>query len=161
MKKILLVFAMIILIVLLFLPFALRILLPDLEEQQQEVASLKYLVCNNQNYTIRTNYDNNKVKMIVIRKNYLNTNDDNSQPIDEDLTNTQPENLTNPTLDKIFETLKNDSAVVYNQIEEGETILLDLSVSTYPNLNLSNITQSPTNQKSFYEQSGLNCIIRE
>ena len=152
MKKLLCVFGIIGLLFLILFPPMLKILLPDVNENDKEVVEVKKvsLMCTSDNFATSTTYSNDKINMIIIKK-IVKSNDENldeaSSEIEEGL------------LPKIFNGLKDSDEINLKELEDGEAISIDFNENDHSNLDINDLTQKIENQKSFYEQEGLNCSV--
>ena len=159
MKKLLCYLGIILLFGLVLFPPILRIVLPEKnEENKSEVVERKILSCSNKEYITSTSYDNQNINMIIIKK--LNQNDEvetenNTEEIDES------NNTTGKEFIDIFESLKYKSTVVYNVLEDGEVLSIDFTLSDNKELNLTSLTKEIEEQKEFYENQNLSCIIKK
>ena len=126
MKKVLCYFGILILLGLVLMPPMLRITLPkENKEDKNEVVSSRLLSCQNEELIIKQSYENNKVKMIVIKK-LLVEND---------------EYIKSKELIRIFDSIKENSNITYNKLEDGEVISIDFSISEHNDLNINSMTQ--------------------
>ena len=162
MKKIFCYIGIIFLLFLTFLPPLLRIFLPNqIEEQEEEKKEQVILSCSSEKYIINTSYENNKIRMIIMKQ----LKESNLSREGEDLNHLDEENTAEETpsleLDQAFSDLKNKSNVTYNVLEDGEVLALDFSISDYAKLNLTNFTKKIEEQKEYYENQNLSCIIRK
>ena len=181
MKKVLCWLGIVLLIFLIAIPPVLRIVLPAKEEEQEEVKLIrKTLSCNSKVFLSATSYENDVVKMIVIKKTFTNTNletdttgdtetDTEDNPDTETSDETKPEttpdtettDFENTDLAKIFEEVKKDSRVVINEVDDGEVITIDYTVSDYSGLEIEDLNQPINDQFTYYEDNGLVCSILE
>lgn len=150
MKKILCFLGIIGLLVLTFLPPVLRVVMKDKKTEEVVKKESGILFCSNLEYVINTSYQNDKIQMIVIKKiNTIPETDSNN-------------NLKSESeLDQIFDNLKKQTDLIYNEEENGETIAIDFSVSNHDALDLSKITNNIEKQKNYYESQNLTCSIRK
>ena len=192
MKKFLCFLGILGLIVLIAIPPTLRILVPkdNKEEEKKEELIIKALSCDSNTYVARTRYENDVIKMILIKKNAISNeenNEDNStetpslenqeenletQDESEDQDNeSQEEGETNPPnpevssdiekFEQLFTRLSEDSRVVKNEMEDGVSLTIDFSIYDNLDLNIENITKPINDQKIYYEDLGLVCSIIE
>ena len=180
MKKVLCCLGIILLIFLIALPPVLRIVLPAKEEVKEEVKLIsKTLSCDSKVFLSRTSYENDVVKTIVIKKTFTNTNldddtntdteADNENETDTDIEETPPAivpdadiiDFENTDLAKIFEEVKKDSRVVIEEVEDGEIIKIDFTVSDYSGLEVEDLNKTINDQFKYYEDNGLVCSILE
>lgn len=156
MKKILCYLGILVLLGLTILPPMLRVFMPDQGEEEEEVVKIESvaLACTSDKYMVNTNYKNNKVQMIVIKK-IINIDESNTEETEE-----SSENVIETEMDMTFQALKEYGDIVYNVLNDGEAIKLDFSISNHEKLNLSTLTKLPEDQKTYYESQGLTCIIR-
>ena len=175
MKKVLCFLGIILLIFLIALPPVLRIVLPAKVEEEEEVKLIrKTLSCNSKVFLSATSYENDVVKMIVIKKTVPNTNletdstgdtetdpNANAEPSEETQpeTDTEATDFENTDLAKIFEEVKKDSRVVINEVDDGEVITIDYTVSDYSGLEIEDLNQPINDQFKYYEDNGLVCSI--
>ena len=163
MKKILCFLGIIFLLFLAFLPPVLRIVLPDIEEKKEIVHENVILNCSNESYIANTSYQDEKVMMIIFKQLYStdsNTNDDQEDPTienEEDTSNLEQSNIEE--LDEAFEDLKTESNITYNVLEDGEVIEIDFTVSNHETLNLTKFTNNLADQRAYYENLGLTCLV--
>lgn len=150
MKKILCFLGIIGLLVLTFLPPVLRVVMKDKKTEEVVKKESGILFCSNLEYVINTSYQNDKIQMIVIKKiNTIPETDSNN-------------NLKSESeLDQIFDNLKKQTDLIYNEEENGETIAIDFSVSDHDTLDLSKITNNIEKQKNYYESQNLTCSVRK
>jgi len=167
MKKLLCYLGILLLLGLAVLPPALRIFLPDQDRQVVEKNESKsaLLSCKNDNYEIITNYENEKVQMLVIKKMKNNNESDLEDDINNQENKEEQDNLIENNketeLDIIFNSLKEASNIIYNELEDGEVIGIDFSIYDHKDLDLGKLTKSPDMQKTYYENQGLTCTIRK
>ncbi len=164
MKKILCFLGIIFLLFLAFLPPVLRIVLPDIEEEKKEIVHENVILnCSNESYIANTSYQDEKVMMIIFKQLYptdSNTNDDQEDPTienEEDTSNLEQSNIEE--LDEAFEDLKTESNITYNVLEDGEVIEIDFTVSNHETLNLTKFTNNLADQRAYYENLGLTCLV--
>lgn len=164
MKKILCFLGIILLLFLAALPPILRIILPDMGEEENEVVHENVVLnCSNESYIANTSYQNEKVMMIIFKQLYptdSNTNDDQEDPTienEEDTSNLEQSNIEE--LDEAFEDLKTESNITYNVLEDGEVIEIDFTVSNHETLNLTKFTNNLADQRAYYENLGLTCLV--
>lgn len=164
MKKILCFLGIILLLFLAALPPILRIILPDKMEEEKEIVHENVVLnCSNESYIANTSYQNEKVMMIIFKQLYptdSNTNDDQEDPTienEEDTSNLEQSNIEE--LDEAFEDLKTESNITYNVLEDGEVIEIDFTISNHETLNLTKFTNNLTDQRAYYENLGLTCLV--
>lgn len=164
MKKILCFLGIILLLFLAVLPPILRIILPDKMEEEKEIVHENVVLnCSNESYIANTSYQNEKVMMIIFKQLYptdSNTNDDQEDPTienEEDTSNLEQSNIEE--LDEAFEDLKTESNITYNVLEDGEVIEIDFTVSNHETLNLTKFTNNLADQRAYYENLGLTCLV--
>lgn len=164
MKKILCFLGIIFLLFLAALPPILRIILPDMGEEENEVVHENVVLnCSNESYIANTSYQDEKVMMIIFKQLYptdSNTNDDQEDPTienEEDTSNLEQSNIEE--LDEAFEDLKTESNITYNVLEDGEVIEIDFTVSNHETLNLTKFTNNLADQRAYYENLGLTCLV--
>ena len=164
MKKILCFLGIILLLFLAALPPILRIILPDKMEEEKEIVHENVVLnCSNESYIANTSYQDEKVMMIIFKQLYptdSNTNDDQEDPTienEEDTSNLEQSNIEE--LDEAFEDLKTESNITYNVLEDGEVIEIDFTVSNHETLNLTKFTNNLTDQRAYYENLGLTCLV--
>lgn len=164
MKKILCFLGIILLLFLAALPPILRIILPDKMEEEKEIVHENVVLnCSNESYIANTSYQNEKVMMIIFKQLYptdSNTNDDQEDPTienEEDTSNLEQFNIEE--LDEAFEDLKTESNITYNVLEDGEVIEIDFTVSNHETLNLTKFTNNLADQRAYYENLGLTCLV--
>ena len=164
MKKLLCFLGIILLLFLAVLPPVLRIVLPDMGEEENEVVHENVILnCSNESYIANTSYQNEKVMMIIFKQLYptdSNTNDDQEDPTienEEDTSNLEQSNIEE--LDEAFEDLKTESNITYNVLEDGEVIEIDFTVSNHETLNLTKFTNNLADQRAYYENLGLTCLV--
>jgi len=173
MKKILCFLGIILLLFLAALPPILRIILPDKMEEEKEIVHENVVLnCSNESYIANTSYQDEKVMMIIFKQLYptdSNTNNDQEDTtIIEDEEDTSLENeedileqepTTIEELDQAFADLKNKSNVIYNSLEDGEVIEIDFTISNHETLNLTKFTNNLADQRAYYENLGLTCLV--
>ncbi len=164
MKKILCFLGIILLLFLAALPPILRIILPDKMEEEKEIVHENVVLnCSNESYIANTSYQDEKVMMIIFKQLYptdSNTNDDQEDPTienEEDTSNLEQSNIEE--LDEAFEDLKTESNITYNVLEDGEVIEIDFTVSNHETLNLTKFTNNLADQRAYYENLGLTCLV--
>lgn len=164
MKKILCFLGIILLLFLAALPPILRIILPDKMEEEKEIVHENVVLnCSNESYIANTSYQDEKVMMIIFKQLYptdSNTNDDQEDPTienEEDTSNLEQSNIEE--LDEAFEDLKTESNITYNVLEDGEVIEIDFTISNHETLNLTKFTNNLTDQRAYYENLGLTCLV--
>lgn len=164
MKKLLCFLGIILLLFLAVLPPVLRIVLPDMGEEENEVVHENVILnCSNESYIANTSYQDEKVMMIVfkqLRTTDSNTNNDQEDPTienEEDTSNLEQSNIEE--LDEAFEDLKTESNITYNVLEDGEVIEIDFTVSNHETLNLTKFTNNLADQRAYYENLGLTCLV--
>lgn len=164
MKKILCFLGIILLLFLAALPPILRIILPDMGEEENEVVHENVVLnCSNESYIANTSYQDEKVMMIIFKQLYptdSNTNDDQEDPTienEEDTSNLEQSNIEE--LDEAFEDLKTESNITYNVLEDGEVIEIDFTISNHEILNLTKFTNNLADQRAYYENLGLTCLV--
>lgn len=144
MKKVLCLFGIVVLFVLAFLPPILRIVLPSIEEKEKEaVKGNLILSCSTDDFLINTSYENEKVKMIIIKKFFSQEGINNKNNIST-----------------LFESIKEKSDIIYNVLEDGEVVAIDFSVSEHKELGINNLTQKLEDQQLYYENQELSCIVK-
>ena len=177
MKKVLCWLGIVLLIFLIALPPVLRIVLPAKVEEEEEVKLIrKTLSCNSKVFLSATSYENDVVKMIVIKKSFTNPNldtDTNTATETDTETDTEEEvkpetepdtdikDYENTDLAKLFEEAKKDSRVVIEEVEDGEIIKIDYTVSDYSGLEIEDLNKPINDQFTYYEDNGLVCSILE
>lgn len=164
MKKILCFLGIILLLFLAALPPILRIILPDKMEEEKEIVHENVVLnCSNESYIANTSYQDEKVMMIIFKQLYptdSNTNDDQEDPTienEEDTSNLEQSNIEE--LDEAFEDLKTESNITYNVLEDGEVIEIDFTISNHETLNLTKFTNNLADQRAYYENLGLTCLV--
>ena len=158
MKKILYLFGIFLLFILIVFPPALRIILPDKEEiKRREIENvvITILNCQSDKYISSNTYENTKIKRIGI-KQLKKIETPETEGIEETENTTDNETTI---LDDIFSNLRGQNGVYLSSDENGISLVIDFTVSEYSNLDLSNIGRSVEDQKSFYEEQGLTCMI--
>lgn len=179
MKNFLCYLGIIVLIVLIALPPVLRLTLKDEGEEEEEEVHVvrKTLSCDSDNYLTRTSYENDEITAVTIKKietkidtetneNEESTdNQDDTTSSDNEETqspNETPENQEEETeFDKLFNTLKEDSRVVKQEVEDGVIIKLDFTTSDYNGLLISDLIKSADEEKIYYENQKMICNIIE
>ena len=117
MKKILCYLGIIILLCLTLLPPVLRIMLPDKDQVKEEIIiKNQILSCEGERFITKTIYDNTKIQMIVIKR--LN-------PVSSNVENEDTSSVLTSELDIIIDSLKNESGVTYNILEDGDVLGID------------------------------------
>lgn len=166
MKKLLCYLGILLLLCLAILPPVLRIFMPNQGEVEEEPVLNESILlsCKNDKYETSTNYENNKVQMIAIKK----IKDTNESDLIDDGTRTNQENTDNvienteeTELDRVFNSLKNANNIIYNDLEGAEVIGIDFSIYNHEDLDLEKLTKSHEKQKTYYESQGLTCTIRK
>jgi len=174
MKKILCYLGILVLFGLAFLPPLLRTFLKDPGENKEPVKIENIILfCTSDSYVITTSYENDEVKKIAIKKIIANsetgdsedlvTDDGNISPSDENPDNQieNNEDLLKNELDVVFHELKQNKDLIHNTLEDGEVIGIDFSTSSYDTLDIKNLTKTPEEQKTYYENLELTCVIRK
>ena len=134
-----------------------------MEEEKEIVHENVVLNCSNESYIANTSYQNEKVMMIIFKQLYptdSNTNDDQEDPTienEEDTSNLEQSNIEE--LDEAFEDLKTESNITYNVLEDGEVIEIDFTISNHETLNLTKFTNNLADQRAYYENLGLTCLV--
>ena len=149
MKKIFCFLGIIVLLGLAFLPPILRFVLPERNEEEEEINhETVILTCSSDRYITNTSYEDARIKMIVLKqlKKDLNTSNEDENILE---------------LDQAFTDLKTKSNVIYNILEDGEVIGIDFTLSNHETLNLVKFTKPLTDQKAYYESLGLTCITKK
>ena len=147
MKKLLCYVGIIIIIVFIAFPPVLRIVLPDEEKKEIHIEIERSLLyCSSNEFLAISNYEGDDVKLINLKK----------MSMEEDYEYTTGEELLNT-----FDSIKNTGDTVYNELDDGELISIDFSVSNHKDMEISNLTNSLTNEKEYYESQGLVCEIRK
>ena len=150
MKKILCYLGILVLFGLAITPPVLRIALPDKEEKkEEEVIENKLLACTGDKYITTTNYDGKKISMIMIKQIKTEANSDENA-----------DNNSNE-FDEYFDSFRNGGDVLYKEVDDGEILTIDFSVTEHSNLDLSKINNPLETQKNIYEELGLICTIRD
>lgn len=127
------------------LPPVLRITLPDKEEEKKMVVETSILLCTNDKYMISTNYENESVRLIMIKK----------------LLSDDREDLEDSELDKLYDSLKTDDEITYSVVDDGEIAKIDFKTSNHENLTtLSSLTNTMKNQQAYYQKNDLICQVR-
>ena len=153
MKKILCYLGIIILLCLTLLPPVLRIMLPDKDQVKEEIViKNQILSCEGERFITKTIYDNTKIQMIVIKR--LN-------PVSSNVENEDTSSVLTSELDIIIDSLKNESGVTYNILEDGDVLGIDFSLDDHSKLNISKINQDINLQKNYYESKNLTCLVIE
>jgi len=183
MKKVLCYLGIVVLFGLGVLPPVLRIFYKDEDKKEVETIESIILVCTSDTYMTTTSYENDEVKKIAIKKIIANNledsevddsteTDDSSDVVeDEDMNN---EDLNDSELESSDEELKTGMDILFdslyesenenlirNTLEDGEVVWIDFNTSKYEDIELSNITKLPEDQKEYYESLELTCIIRK
>ena len=133
------------------------------EEENEVVHENVVLNCSNESYIANTSYQNEKVMMMIFKQLYptdSNTNDDQEDPTienEEDTSNLEQSNIEE--LDEAFEDLKTESNITYNVLEDGEVIEIDFTISNHETLNLTKFTNNLADQRAYYENLGLTCLV--
>ena len=147
MKKLLCYVGIIIIIAFIAFPPVLRIVLPDEEKKEIHIEIERSLLyCSSNEFLAISNYEGDDVKLINLKK----------MSMEEDYEYTTGEELLNT-----FDSIKNTGDTVYNELDDGELISIDFSVSNHKDMEISNLTNSLTNEKEYYESQGLVCEIRK
>lgn len=145
MKKVLCYFGILVLFSLAIMPPVLRIALPkEKEEEKTETIVSKILSCENKELLIKQSYENDKTKMIIMKKYLLDEN----------------ETIVSEELIKLFDTIKDNNNLTLKQTDDGEILSIDFSVSGHENLNINNLTQNLEDQKLYYENQQLTCYVQ-
>ncbi len=147
MKKLLCYLGIIILLGLILFPILLRLFLPDkIEEKELKVIERMVLSCSSDKYITSTSYDGDKVNMIIIKK--LKQEEIEENNVD------RSDNILS-----IFESLKDKNDILYKELDDGEVISIDYTLSEHKDLEIENLKNKVDVQKSFYEDLGLTCTI--
>lgn len=157
MKKVLCYLGILFFLFLTVLPPVLRTMLPEYGEEKEEevVIVTTVLSCTSDDFIVNTSYENDKIRMIVMKKmkEVENTEENN----DNNQENVETEN----ELVAFFDDIKTKSGITSNVLEDGEVVALDFKLYTFDNLNLTKYTKSMDEQKNYYESQGLSCITRK
>ena len=168
MKNVLCWFGIIVLLGLVLFPPILRLVLPNKEEIEKKVERTNYvLACSNQRFIINTSYENNKVKMIIMKKLFTQQEKDKRKQIDENIENID-EQLIDPDtksvkyqeINDIFEKIKNQTTIIHNVLDDGEVISIDFSILEHNELEINKMIQEINEQQLFYENIDFSCVIR-
>jgi len=144
MKKILCYLGIVVLLALVMFPPVLRIVLDDpVVEEESNIVERIILTCSNEGFVASTIYDNDKINMIALKKIDI-----------------EDESITGEDLISIFNKIKNKGDVVYHTTDDGETLSIDFSLSEHSNLDIDWLTNNLEEQKEFYEEQNLTCMIR-
>ena len=157
MKKLLCYLGIFVLLGLALMPPILRITLPkEKKEEKVQVITSKLLSCQNDELIIKESYENDNVKMLVMKKLFLE--------VDEDDKNNEKSKSFEYTKSKelisLFDSIKDNGNIIYNKLEDGEVISIDFSLSDHKDLNINTLTQSIESQKALYENQNLSCDIK-
>lgn len=166
MKKILCYLGILILFTLGILPPVLRSFYKeDNKKEEEKLPESAILVCTSDTYMTTTSYEDDEVKKIAIKKIITNKESEESIDEQENLDTEKPEDneemVEKTDMDLLFDSLKENKELIYNNLEDGEIIGIDFSVSKYESIDLSNLTKSKEDQKTYYENLKLTCIIRK
>ena len=190
-KKILCYFGIIFLFVMAFFPIILRFALPDKMEEKKTQTSTKQLLlsCRSDKYMIVTNYIGDKIDRIMIKKfkvvadevpineseigtdlaisdntnveTEIDTTNDIEQENNSNVVTKDNESSNTKVLDNYFNDLMGMNDVLYSQVEDGEILTVDYSVSTHPDMKIDKLLNPIDSQKLIYAEYGLTCEIRE
>ena len=163
MKKLLCYLGIFVLLGLALMPPILRITLPkEKEEEKVQVITSKLLSCQNDELIIKESYENDNVKMLVMKKLLLEVDEDNENSEDDKNTeeNKSFEYTKSKELISLFDSIKDNGNIIYNKLEDGEVISIDFSLSDHKDLNINTLTQSIESQKVLYENQNLSCDIK-
>lgn len=146
MKNFLLYLAMIILIVLLFLPKGLRLFAKDLyKETEKPKDVIESLSCNKLNESMNISYLNGKTYN-------LSYNITGNYEFETDNTETESTNQLNPTKD-----LRGVATIDYNQVADMTTFKIDLSSVENVQESLILYTMSIDEERDLLSQNGFSC----
>ncbi len=168
MKKVLCYLGIFVLLGLALLPPILRIALPNVEETKETIViSSKILSCSNDVFLANTSYENEKVKMIILKKLFSKEEIERRKGLQEGLDDEEAqvleletESLKSKELNDLFESIKEKSDILHNVLEDGEIVSIDFSVSEHKDLKIDDITQKMEEQQLYYENQELTCIIK-
>ena len=173
MKNFLCYIGIVILVILIILPPALRIFLPEEKEKEKIEPKLviKSLNCTGVNYVTGTSYENDEVKMIVLKK--IISSDDENQDENTDNQETQDEtkeedSYNNPDsserkteFEAVFTRLSEDSRITKSNLNDGIALKIDFSISNNLDLDIKDLTKPINDQLIYYENLGLTCSIMQ
>ena len=146
MKNFLLYLAIIILIVLLFLPKGLRLFAKDLyKEAEKPKDVIESLSCNKLNESMNISYLNGKTYN-------LSYNITGNYEFETDNTETESTNQLNPTKD-----LRGVATIDYNQVADMTTFKIDLSSVENVQESLILYTMSIDEERDLLSQNGFSC----
>lgn len=168
MKNVLCWFGIIIILALVVFPPVLRLTLPKKTETEKIIETRNYvLACTNPRFIINTSYEDDVVKMIVMKKIYTEQEKDKRKKIDENIENLDEQLLDPDTttvkyqdIIKIFENIKDKTSITYNVLDDGEVITIDFSVNDHKNLPLEKLNQNMEKQQKYYERLDFSCVIK-
>ena len=156
MKKIIYYLGIIILFSLAVTPPILRIALPDQDKKEDKKINkeMTMLVCTSDKYMTVTNYEDEKINRIMLKK---------INQINNEITEEQEEisNVNTNELDTYFNELTLNGDILHNEVADGQILTIDYSVSNHSNLKIDNLTNSIEKQKNIYQSYGLTCEIRK
>ncbi len=168
MKNVLSYIGIILLLGLVLLPPILRMSLPKKNDEDQQIDRKSYILsCSNQEFTINTSYDQEKINMIVIKKIFTQEEIDKRKNIDENIENLDEQLLDSDTIVlkyqeivDMFDNLKNKSTVIYNVDDNGEVVSIDFSYDQHKELEINKLTQKMDAQQIYYEKLDFACTIK-
>lgn len=168
MKNIMRYIGIIILLGLILFPPILRLTLPEKKEEEKTIDQNSYILsCSNQRFIVNTSYEEEKIKMLVLKKIYTQQEIDKRRRLDENVENLD-EQLLDPNtvvvkyqdIVDIFEDIKNKTSIKYDVVDDGEVISIDYSISDHKELEIDKLTQSMSNQQLYYEKLDFSCTIK-
>lgn len=168
MKNIMRYMGIIILLGLILFPPILRLTLPEKKEEEKTIDQNSYILsCSNQRFIVNTSYEEEKIKMLVLKKIYTQQEIDKRRRLDENVENLD-EQLLDPNtvvvkyqdIVDIFEDIKNKTSIKYDVVDDGEVISIDYSISDHKELEIDKLTQSMSNQQLYYEKLDFSCTIK-
>ena len=161
MKNILSYVGIFILFGLVLLPPILRLTLPDKDKIDNQIDRSNYILsCSNERFIIYTSYEEEKVKMIVIKKIYTQEEIENKDNIN-DLLNPDAIVPKYKDISDLFEKIKTNKSLTFEVIDgDGEVLSIDYSVDEHKDLGVDNLIQKMSDQQKYYEKIDFTCSIR-
>lgn len=168
MKNILSYIGILVLLGLVLFPPILRIVLPEKTKEEKKIDRNSYILsCSNQKFTINTSYEEEKIKMIVIKNKFTQEEIDKRKNLDENIENLDEQLLDDDTallkykeIVDLFDEIKNKTTVTYNVMSDGEIVSIDYSVDEHKELEIDKLTQSMNRQQMYYEKLDFSCSIK-
>ena len=168
MKNVLCYTGIILLLGLFLFPPILRLTLPERKEEDKKIDMNNYILsCSNQRFVINTSYEQEKIKMIVIKKIYTKEEIDRKKHLDENIENLDEQLLDPDTyvtkyqeIVKLYDDIKDKTTINHEISNDGEVVSIDFSVNDHKELEINKITQPLESQQKFYERLDFVCTLK-